>query len=166
MPRDTTLFTIDSLQIYSLSNNFRQVYGRKFVAKGSEDVGQLIKWWTVQMHDQNHGTFSDKYYESKKDAQYCDGRKFMARIGSDFTERSRPIEVHIYSNTLSEEEVNSVYNGSHLENVVLYKSPLFGLTVLSFEKTLRPIPRIILASEFRQYLMQFPEEVQELYHGL
>lgn len=161
-----TFIVIDCIQIVSLTNRFKNIIGNKYVAKGS-DVRKAVKWNTIEIYDQKKESFSDNYYVAKKECVHCDGRRFLARIGTQVSAKeSQLIEVNVLLNTLSEREVDSIYNGSHLESVVLYKSTIFGLTLLSFEKTLRPVPRDIIASDFKQYLMQFPDEVQELYHGI
>ena len=160
------LVSIDSLKIVSMSQTFKACIGRKFVAKTPEESENPIKWCIKKIHETE---FPKKITQNSKELKhkkvYTEKRFILTNIGQKEAKNClNAFQITVFSEILSESQLQSLYNGSHLESVVLFQiEETLEYVLLSFDKIQRPVPQLI--SDFNQYLLQFPENFRELFEG-
>ncbi|XP_054159663.1 uncharacterized protein LOC128957873 [Oppia nitens] len=161
------VLSLESLQIVSISEPLKTVIATKVVATDERNCDEPIKWIVRQFNETNEKfeNHSERYVESIGDRIYAIKRQFKARVGTNGDSCLNPIEItaNYYAFTLP--EIHCLYNGSHLQIPVLLKSKSSsGYFLLSFDKFCFPTEhKFGLNNEFKQFLTQFPQQIQLLY---
>ena len=159
---ESQLFSIDCLQIVSLSQTSESNIGRKYVCKTPNQSSKPIKWRLRRLRETNFKKLSDNYEEVRDERLFTKKRQILANIGpKDDKNCLNPIVITLYLDIFDERELRSVYNGSHLESLVLLQIESSEYILLSFDKICRPVPQLI--TDFSQYMLQFPQEFRELF---
>ena len=158
------VFSIDCLQIVSISESKNTLIATKLESNQESD-----KWIIREIHETNDVFInkSKRFVESKSDRIYAQKRLILAKIGTNRKSGFNPIDIIVNTRALTQQELNRVYNGSHLNRVVLLRISSSDYILLSFDKIQSPIAiKFDTYFGFNQFLRRFPEQIQALYKGL
>jgi len=168
---DKKLISIDFLQIVSFSSEYKSIIAAKFV-RNNQNRDQNYKWKLRKINETHKDLFAIKsksWTESKSDRVSVMKRKAFVKIGNDTNCGLYPLEITFINDIFSQQQLEAIYCGSHLESVVLLQVSPNVYQMLSFNKISRKIQHILNPTnklDFQShFLSRFPSEIQHLYNG-
>ncbi|CAG2179182.1 unnamed protein product, partial [Oppiella nova] len=156
------LLSIDCLQIVSMSHPMRALIAKLRTKDGEEE-------WKVRPLSDTNAHFSSRSLGSlgtSDDRIYANKRQLLVVVGKDWTKCAlNPIQITINYMAFTDTEMAAIYNGSHLQKVVLMRYHSTDYMLLSFDKMCPSIRHAFpLDRQFDAFLSQFPQEIQNLYN--